>query len=93
MVDVNTIPTGGSALTVVTSILFAYFADITGKRKHAINIIAVLTIVANIMLSVWYIPKSAKLFAFFLSYIGGASQPILIVSLLSYRDGTSGMAN
>ena len=44
-------------------------------------IIITLVLLSNVLLSVWYIPKGAILFANYLSYVGSAAQPIVIVSL------------
>lgn len=37
---------------------------------------------SNILLSVWYIPKGALMFAYYLSYAGSATTPVLIVGPL-----------
>lgn len=88
VVLVNTIPTAGSALQVVFSLLFGTIADATGKRMHVANIASVCALVANIMLSIWFIPKSALWFAFFFSYVGNGVQPIIIVSIIPpYENG------
>lgn len=80
VVQVNTIPTAGSALQVIFALLFGTIADATGQRMHTANAATVLGMVSNIMLAIWHIPKSAKWFAFFLSYINSSVQPIIIVS-------------
>jgi MFS transporter, ACS family, pantothenate transporter len=80
VVLVNTIPTAGSAIQVIASFLFGAIADFTGQRKHTANVVSLIVIVANILLSIWNIPRAALLFAFFLSYVGAAAQPIIIVS-------------
>jgi len=41
-------------------------------------IIISIVLLSNILLSVWYIPKGAILFANYLSYVGSAAQPIVI---------------
>ncbi len=77
----NTIPTAGSALQIILAMTWATISDLTGQRMWIAIVASALTMVANIMLSVWYIPKSALWFAFFLSYCGNSIQPIVIVSL------------
>jgi ACS family pantothenate transporter-like MFS transporter len=77
--QVNTIPTAGNAISVVASLFFGTIADRTGTRKQTCAVVCVIVIVANIMLSVWDIPRPALLFAFFLSFVSAAAQPLIIV--------------
>lgn len=77
--QINTIPTAGNAISVIASLFFGTIADRTGKRKETCAVVCVIVIVANIMLSVWDIPKPALLFAFFLSFVSAAAQPLIIV--------------
>jgi MFS transporter, ACS family, pantothenate transporter len=90
VVKVNTIPTAGSALQVIFALTFGTIADITGKRKHTSNVASVLTLVTNIILSIWYVPKGALWFAFFFSYVSSSAQPIIIVSQLILRNSQVG---
>ncbi|KAL4993873.1 hypothetical protein BDV10DRAFT_189564 [Aspergillus recurvatus] len=76
--QINTIPTAGNAISVVASLLFGVIADRTGRRKECCAVFCVIVIVANIMLSIWDIPKPALLFAFFLSFVSAAAQPLII---------------
>ncbi|KAI1612754.1 major facilitator superfamily domain-containing protein [Exophiala viscosa] len=76
--QVNVLPTAGNALSVVAAFLFGIIADRTGHRLLMLVIIELLMVVSNIMLSIWHIPKAALLFSFYLSYVGGAAQPIII---------------
>ncbi|PMD30100.1 MFS general substrate transporter [Hyaloscypha variabilis F] len=78
VVLVNTIPTTGSALQVIFAISFGTIADLTGQRKHTANVVSVLTLVTNIILSIWYVPKGALWFAFFFSFVSSSAQPIII---------------
>ncbi|KAL1967679.1 hypothetical protein VTN77DRAFT_2936 [Rasamsonia byssochlamydoides] len=78
VVLVNTIPSAGNAISVVSSLFFGTVADRTGRRSETAIVVCVLVIVANITLSVWYIGKGALFFAFFLSYTSAAAQPIII---------------
>lgn len=80
VVQTNVLPTAGNAIQVVAAFFFGILADRTGKRLLMIIIIEALVLLSNILLSVWYIPKGALLFAFYLSYAGSAAQPIIIVS-------------
>jgi ACS family pantothenate transporter-like MFS transporter len=81
VVNVNTIPTAGSALQVIFALAFGTIADVTRQRLHTANAASLLGIVSNIMLAIWYIPKGALWFAFFLSYVCSSVQPVIIVSL------------
>lgn len=80
VVQTNVLPTAGNVVSVVAAFAFGIYADRIGKRLYAIIAVELLLILSNILLSVWDIPKGALLFAFYLSYISGAAQPIIIVS-------------
>ena len=65
--------------------LFALVRESAGVAGAATNFnativvgIELIVIIANIMLSVWSIPKAALLFAPYISYAGLAAQPIVI---------------
>ena len=77
---VNTLPTAGNALAIVVTLLWGILADRTGQRYILITSLLVLMMVSNILLSVWTIPKSALMFAYYISYAGSATTPVLIVS-------------
>ncbi len=77
---INIIPTAGSAIQVVASFTFGAISDFTGQRKNTANVVVLIVMVANVILSVWNVPRAGLLFAFFLSYVGSAAQPIIIVS-------------
>ncbi|KAF9873960.1 hypothetical protein CkaCkLH20_08694 [Colletotrichum karsti] len=50
-----------------------------GKQRHPSRCrVFFLVLVSNILLSVWNVPKAALLAAFYLSYTGGAAQPVVI---------------
>src|SRR5580698_7418989 len=50
-----------------------------GKKGVMIMIISLLTILSNILLSIWYISEGGLFFAFLLSFVGNAAQLIFIV--------------
>lgn len=83
VVKINTLPTAGNALAIVVTLLWGILADRTGQRLILINSLLVLMMVSNILLSIWNIPKSALMFAYYISYAGSATTPVLIVSLPS----------
>ncbi|TQN64787.1 Pantothenate transporter liz1 [Colletotrichum shisoi] len=78
VVDANIYPTGGSALNIVATVIWGIIADHTGQNYLMIIIVQALMILSNILLSVWYIPKGALMFAYYLSYAGSAATPVLI---------------
>lgn len=94
VVDTNILPTAGSALSLVSSFFFGAIADATGYRLATLVVIQLLMILSNVLLSIWYIPKAALLFAFYLSFVGAAAQPIVIVSHIHLgRRGRARLAN
>ncbi|KAF7556552.1 hypothetical protein G7Z17_g1348 [Cylindrodendrum hubeiense] len=78
VVKVNVLPTGGNAVAIVVTIFWGILADRTGKRLILINSLVLLMILSNILLSVWNIPKAGLMFAYYLSYAGSATTPVLI---------------
>lgn len=77
---VNTIPTAGYAIQFLSSVFSGTLADATGKRLPTVIVVSIIVLVANIMLSIWYIPEAGLWVAFFLSHVSSAAQPIIIVS-------------
>lgn len=80
VVKVNTLPTAGNALAIVVTLIWGILADRTGQRYWLITGLLVLMMVSNIILSVWNVPKPALMFAYYISYAGSATTPVLIVS-------------
>ncbi|KAJ4320923.1 hypothetical protein N0V84_005627 [Fusarium piperis] len=78
VVQTNVLPTAGNAISVVAAFLAGAVVDATQARLTISVIIQLAVVVSNILLAVWYIPNGAKLFAYFLSYVGSAAQPIII---------------
>lgn len=76
--QINTLPTAGNALAIVVTLIWGVIADRTGQRYLLIVSLLVLMMVSNIMLSVWDIPKAALMFAYYISYAGSATTPVLI---------------
>lgn len=76
----NYLPTGGNALAIVVTLAWGMIADRTGELYWLITSLQFLMILSNILLPVWTIPKSALLFAYYISYAGSAATPVLIVS-------------
>ncbi|TVY93356.1 Pantothenate transporter [Lachnellula willkommii] len=78
VVNINTIPTAGAALSIVAALASGIFADRTGKRKTTVSILIITVTVGNILLSVWHLPKGVLMFSNFLLFVGAAAQPIVI---------------
>ncbi|KAK7432997.1 hypothetical protein QQZ08_000468 [Neonectria magnoliae] len=78
VVQSNVLPTAGNAISVVAAFLAGGIVDATGARLAMSVAIQLVVMVSNIMLAVWFIPDRARLFAYFLSYVGSAAQPIII---------------
>ncbi|BCS17496.1 uncharacterized protein APUU_10324A [Aspergillus puulaauensis] len=75
---INTLPTGGNALAIVTTITWGILADHTAQYYWLITGLLLTMMLSNILLSVWYIPKGGLMFAYYLSYAGSAGTPVLI---------------
>jgi len=75
---INYLPTGGNALAIVVTLAWGMIADRTGQFYWLIMTLQFVMILSNILLSVWTIPKSALLFAYYISYAGSATTPVLI---------------
>jgi MFS family permease len=82
VVKTNVLPTAGNAVAIVVTLLWGVLADRTGQRFILITSLLVLMMISNILLSVWDLPKGALMFAFYSSYAGAATTPVLIVSSL-----------
>ena len=86
VVKANTLPTAGNALAIVVTITWGILADRTGQKYFLIVSLVVVMMISNIMLSVWNIPKPALMAAFYLSYAGSATTPVLIVSIIARKE-------
>lgn len=78
VVKTNYLPTGGNALNIVFTVTTGIIADHTGWNFPMIVAIQFFMMLSNILLSVWHIPKSALMFAYYISYCGSAATPMLI---------------
>lgn len=86
VVDINILPTGGDALSVVAALFFGILADQTGWNATLVVLLQGIVITSNSMLAAWCsghdLSKGSLLFAYYLSYVGLAAQPIVIVSTI-----------
>ncbi|KAK7458356.1 pantothenate transporter [Colletotrichum acutatum] len=78
VVKTNILPTIGNAIQIVAAFAMGWLSDVTGSRVMTVIFVQVMVLVSNIMLSIWNVPKAALFAAFYLSYTGGAAQPIVI---------------
>lgn len=78
--QVNVLPTAGNALSIVVAFIFGIIADRTGQRLLMIAVTETIVLLANILLSIWYLPVAVLLAANYLAAVGAAAQPIIIVS-------------
>ncbi|CCF38162.1 pantothenate transporter [Colletotrichum higginsianum] len=78
VVQTNILPTIGNVIQIVAAFSVGWLSDATGSRVLTVVFVQVLVLVSNIVLSVWSVPKAALLAAFYLSYTGGAAQPVVI---------------
>lgn len=78
--QINDLPTGGNALAIVVTVLWGMIADRTERYYYLIVSLQALMMLANLLLAIWNIPKGALMFAYYLSYAGSATTPVLIVS-------------
>lgn len=81
VVQTNILPTAGNALSVVAAFAFGIAVDTTRQPLTFVCVVQVLMILSNALLAVWNIPKAALLVAFYLSFIGAAGQPVIIVRI------------
>lgn len=76
--QINNLPTGQSALSIVTALVGCYWADATGKRwLPSIWICGFMTIGA-VCMAAWNIPEGLKFFAFYVAGLGGALNPLFM---------------
>ncbi|KAK1516865.1 pantothenate transporter [Colletotrichum costaricense] len=78
VVKTNILPTIGNAIQIVAAFGMGWLSDATGSRVLTVMFVQAMVLVSNIILSIWNVPKAALFAAFYLSYTGGAAQPIVI---------------
>ncbi|TEA12451.1 Pantothenate transporter liz1 [Colletotrichum sidae] len=78
VVKTNILPTIGNAIQIVSAFAVGWLSDATGNRVLTVVFVQALVFVSNVLLAVWNVPKAALLAAFYLSYTGGAAQPVVI---------------
>ncbi|KAK9467014.1 major facilitator superfamily domain-containing protein [Lipomyces arxii] len=76
--QLNTIPTGGNAIGLVSAYLISNLSDLTNSRWPWIFGATCFPLLGAILLTVWNIPDQAKMFANFIAYAGAPSQPLTV---------------
>ncbi|KAL1616935.1 hypothetical protein SLS54_008140 [Diplodia seriata] len=76
--EINNIPTGQSAVSIVAALGFCYWADATGVRWVPSLVICGCMVFGSVCMAVWYIPIGLKLFAFYVAGLGGALNPLFM---------------
>ncbi|ORY58450.1 major facilitator superfamily domain-containing protein [Pseudomassariella vexata] len=76
--QINNLPTGQSAVSIVTALTCCYWADATGKRWLPSIFICGFMTVGSICMAVWNIPVGLKFFAFYVAGLGGALNPLFM---------------
>ncbi|PYH93102.1 MFS general substrate transporter [Aspergillus ellipticus CBS 707.79] len=76
--DINTYPTGQSALSIISALVGCYWADVTGKRWLPSLVICVCMTIGAICMAIWDIPIGLKFFAFYVAGLGGALNPLFM---------------
>jgi len=64
---INIIPTGQSAVQLVTTVSLAILSDYLQKRAIVMSISTAFGLLSSILVAVWYIPSGALWFAYFIS--------------------------
>ncbi|KIW53128.1 hypothetical protein PV05_08722 [Exophiala xenobiotica] len=73
--QVNAIPIGGNAITVVMLWVYSFLSDYYQTRWIPIMIQATLGLIPSIIMIVWDVPLGAKYFAFFMTYFSSCTAP------------------
>ncbi len=76
--QINNLPTGQSALSIVAALAGCYWADATGKHWLPSICICVCMSFGAICMAVWNIPVGLKLFSFYIAGLGGALNPLFM---------------
>ncbi|EKG09644.1 Major facilitator superfamily domain general substrate transporter [Macrophomina phaseolina MS6] len=76
--EINNIPTGQSAVSIVAALGFCYWADVTRNRWRPSLAICVCMAFGSVCMAVWHTPVGLKLFAFYVAGLGGALNPLFM---------------
>ncbi|KZF19603.1 MFS general substrate transporter [Xylona heveae TC161] len=76
--QINDLPTGQSAISIITALIACYWADASGLRWLPSFCICICMTVGSICMAVWHIPVGLKFFAFYIAGMGGALNPLFM---------------
>ncbi|KAH6676660.1 major facilitator superfamily domain-containing protein [Halenospora varia] len=76
--QINNLPTGQSALSIVMALVGCYWADARGKHWEPSLFICAWMTFGSICMAVWNIPVGLKLFSFYIAGLGGALNPLFM---------------
>lgn len=76
--QINNLPTGQSALSILAALVGCYWADATGKRWLPSIVICCCMTFGSISMAVWNVPVGLKLFSFYIAGLGGALNPLFM---------------
>lgn len=74
---INQLSAMSPALGILWLILTGLYSDLLHSRWQALVISQMFNFIGNVILAAWYVPESAKWFAFMLQYMGWAAAPTL----------------
>lgn len=76
--QINNLPTGQSALSIIAALVGCYWADASGKHWLPSICICTCMTFGSICMAVWNIPIGLKFFAFYVAGLGGALNPLFM---------------
>lgn len=76
--QINNIPTGQSALSIIAALTGCYWADATGKRWLPSLVICAFMTFGSVCMAIWNIPLGLKFFSFYIAGLGGALNPLFM---------------
>ena len=74
VVQINTLPTAGSAVSVVIAVIAGAVADKTGNFWIPSLVATVPVIIGSVLLVVWDVGESGRLAGFIISHANGGKQ-------------------
>ncbi|KAI9742612.1 MAG: hypothetical protein M1818_003753 [Claussenomyces sp. TS43310] len=74
--QINIIPTGQSAVQLVSTVALSILSDLIRRRALVMSISTFFGLLTSILLAVWYLPSGVKWFAFFATRIAVPYGPL-----------------
>lgn len=76
--QINTLPTGQSAISIFSALVCSFWADATGVRWIPSLTVALCVMFGSICMAIWNIPIRLKLFSFYICGVGNALNPLFM---------------